>query len=133
MGFLNTWKVSGITDKASKASGTFEFWNLGMHIQHGTTGFGADVFPVSYDDSKLFANHFLNMVKNYISNASDKPSHDQTVMALVGLAALKYGFEGKEFSTKEIRNFSQGLYGSMTETPDIFQSQNVPIFERILR
>ena len=54
-------------------------------------------------------------------------------MALVGLAALTFGFEGREFSPKEIRNFSQGLYGSMTETPDIFQSQNIRIFENILK
>jgi hypothetical protein len=131
MGFLNTWKVSGITDKASKESGTLELYHVGQCIQQGNEEDLDDVFPMSYDDSKLFANHSLNLINTYISG--DTSVHDNAVIALVGLSALLFGYDNKEFDRKEIRNFSQGLYGSMTETPDIFQSQNVPIFERILR
>ena len=130
MGLFNTWKVSGITDKASKQRGTLEFYLLGNCIFEGeiTKEFKDNNFD--FDDSKEFAFQSFELIKNYISG--NKSLHDDAVMALVGLTALLYGAENKSFDRIEIRNFSQGLYGSMSETPEIFESQNIPIFEGVL-
>ena len=53
MGLFNTWKVSGITDKASKQRGTLEFYLLGNCIFEGeiTKEFKDNNFD--FDDSNL--------------------------------------------------------------------------------
>ena len=121
MGFLNTWKVSGITDKKSKAFGPVAY-ALGVCI--ATESVSEDLQDV-FNDLRYEVVVGFDAIKAYLDG--EKSAHDEAVSGLVSLAGIIQGQDGGGFAANAVRHLSQGLYGSMYETPEEFKIHNLPL------
>ena len=131
VGFFRSWSVSGITTKAAQNSA--DQYRVGLSI-------------ISIEDYKsLIDQKTQNMVSIEVGRiirakmdfddyvlAGDKRKHDEAVKFLVMIAAVMYGAEDRGWDWQAIRDFSQGLYGSMIDTPEVFRFQNLPVINNLI-
>ena len=131
VGFFKAWSVSGTTTKAAQ--------NSGEQYRAGLCSTNIDEYKREIDQHTK--NAVSAEVRKILSTNIDfeeyilrgnKKKHDAAVEFLVMIAAVMYGAEERGWDWKEIRNFSQGLYGSMIDTPQTFKSQNLPVIEDVI-
>ena len=127
MGLLNSWKVSGLTTEGAKLSSAFH--QLGTFL-------GGDVSDLDKsvrDDIVAFGKQLILMheyFEEYVLNGN-KQHYVECVKFLVIFAATALGNEGGPWRWQEVRSLSQGLVGSLDDTPATFASRNLPIITKM--
>ena len=125
MGFLKTWKVSGLTREGAILSEPIH--RLGQYINQNneeiSSSMRADLIAVG--KQYIYMYDFLD---SYINKGITK-HHDEATKFLVMFAAYGYGSDGNPWDWALIRHLSQGLWGSMEDTPDEFELYNVPLIK----
>jgi hypothetical protein len=121
MGFFDTWKVSGITTDASKASEPF--YILAQEMESNGQ------LSIPKDQLLYAANYFLKLENNFdlFFNKNQEEFKTDAVKFLVMFAAYAHGKDYTGWDWKSIRNLSQGLYTSMKESPLEFDLYNLPL------
>ena len=134
MGFLDAWKVSGITAEASKSSEPFYLLAKALN-RHNVGDFE---IPESHLRScaSLFLEssiHFeLYFLTNYIRGSGVDENKTIAIKFLVALSAFLLARDGKAWNWQVVREFSQGLYTSMEESREEFRTHNLPLIESIV-
>jgi len=129
MGLFNTWKISGLTDKASKKT-AYSMFLLGQCIRVGSISDELIEQEFPFNHTKTFFLDGYSIIKLYLKGESS--AHDDAVESLVGIAAIMFGLDSKQFDRIEIRNLAQGLYTSMTESPEEFISVNCSLIDNAI-
>jgi hypothetical protein len=121
MGFFDSWKVSGITTDASKASEPF--YILAQEMDSNGQ------FSIPKEQLLHAANYFLKLEKNFDLFFVRKQDEHKTdaVKFLVMFAAYAHGKDYSGWNWQSVRHLSQGLYTSMQETPKEFDLYNLPL------
>ncbi len=128
MGIFKDWRESGWFDRSAKSNFALEVYDLGKRIKNGT--------PTTIYEQKMDGNSNFTIqeglfwdivvVEEFIDSPEEE--HRESVAgALTHISAALFGYDSKEFDYRQVRNLAQGLWGSLTETPEIFRSQNLPI------
>lgn len=123
MGFFDSWKVSGITTDAAKASNPF--YELAIAID-----LGDDDIPI---ELQIKCGHiFLKMKQSFdlYFNKKIKSEKNEAVKFLVAFTSYAMGKDGMGWKWENVRHHSQGLYGSMEETPQDFIKYNSPLIKK---
>jgi hypothetical protein len=128
MGFLELWKVSGVTTDASKSSQPF--FILGDVLKHENSE------DVGISTSQLLscASLFLQLYSAFHDyfERRDQSAKSNAIKFLVAFTAYAMAKDGMEWDWEQIRKTSQGLYGSMTESPDLFRLHNSPLIQNVV-
>ena len=123
MGFFDNWKVTFITTDAAKTSSPF--YELAIAIDTGD-----DEIPI---ELQLKCGHiFLKMKQSfdlYFSGKMKSEKHE-AVKFLVAFTSYLMGKDQMGWNWEKVRHHSQGLYGSMEETPSDFNKYNIPLIKR---
>lgn len=126
MGILKIWKVSGLTKEGAVLSEPIH--RLGQYVTNQkneeiSASMKADLIASGKQYTYMY--DFLN---SYINGL--KKHHDEATKFLVMFAAYGCGSDGYPWDWNQIRNLSQGLWGSMEDTPDKFKLQNIPLIKK---
>jgi hypothetical protein len=121
MGFFDTWKVSGITTDASKASEPF--YVLAQEMDSDGQ------YSIPKEHLIHSASYFIKLQKNFelffIRNQEEHKT--DAIKFLVAFAAYAHGKDYSGWEWQSVRHLSQGLYTSMKETPSEFDLYNMPL------
>ena len=122
MGLFDTWNVSGIITGAAKSSEPF--YILGNLI----ADYEFDI-PDAYlvDGGKVFLRYRYDFDQYFVKGI--KSQKTAAVKFLVVFAAYLSGKDGAGWDWQAVRHPSQGLYGSMEESPADFLRYNTPLIE----
>ena len=121
MGLFDTWKVANITTSASKSS--HPFYLLAQVIEH------SEVVEVPKEMLHTCAIYFLKMNESfdeYFDGGIKKEKID-AVKFLVAFSSYVMGKDKMGWDWQQVRHASQGLYGSMEESPAHFLHYNSPL------
>jgi hypothetical protein len=126
MGFFDTWSVSGITTDEAKQSE--KFYILAQTI--------------CYNEDCGVSEEYLIMTSNLLNNLKDDfdsffmrkntSNKNQAVKFLVAIAAYMNGKDNQMWEWQAVRHLSQGLYGSMKESPSEFIQYNMPLIKNVM-
>jgi hypothetical protein len=127
MGFFDGWRVSGITTDAARVSEPFYILGCRCFL---TSSPRRDLG--SSEEARSSAGRFIELHRDFESYfyRGNRERKDGATRFLVALASFYLPEAGMEWDWKLVRHHSQGLYGSMVETPDEFRKFNVPIVDK---
>lgn len=122
MGFFDAWKVTGITTDASKFSCVFH--TLAEAIEGNETD-----IPIEHllEGANLMTQ--LSRCFHLYFNQGIKSEKVEAIKFLVAFSSYGLGKDGLSWNWQEVRHLSQGLYGSMEESPAHFLHYNTPLIE----
>ncbi len=122
MGFFDMWKVSGITTDAAKTSQPFH--GLAEYVKTGESNIPIEAIVKC-------AHIFLKMRQSFDLYFNKKMQSEKTeaVKFLVAFSSYAYGKDGYQWNWQQVRQQSQGLYGSMEESPQDFKFYNTPLID----
>ena len=127
MGFLKDWEDSGLFDRAAKNQHTIGVWLLGQHIRNYAA---IEEFEVLISQQESFLKSIVH-VESYLCAGQKDEYYDSAIVGLVNISAAFFGYDGKEYDYQAVRNFAQGLWGSLNETPETFRAQNMPVIVKL--
>jgi hypothetical protein len=121
MGFFDSWKVVNITTDASKYSEPF--YLLALNVD----GLSDDEIPLEH--VLACANMFLRLKDSFdcYFNQGIKSEKNDAIKFLAAFASYALGKDREMWDWQLIRHKSQGLYGSMEESPAHFLHFNSPL------
>ena len=131
MGLFDSWNVSGITSDTAKDSEPF--YDLGYTIKQKSWDVETDSnLPTEY--ILEIANNFLEMKGNFDAyfDSGVKHQKDNAIKFLVLFASYSMGLDRTGWDWQQVRHFSQGLYGSMNDSPAHFLHYNTPLIEQVI-
>lgn len=125
MGFFDTWNVSGITTDSAKSSEPF--YLLAQAIDDS----GQDDIPIEL--LLKTAQVMLKKEKSFelFFYKSIKAEKTDAIQFLVALSSYIMGKDGMFWDWQTVRHHSQGLYGSMTESPNEFVQYNLKFINQV--
>lgn len=125
MGFLKIWKVGGLTREGALLSEPIH--RLGQYISSENEEISSSTRTdlIALGKQYIYMYSFLD---SYIHKGITK-HHDEATKFLVMFTAYCYGCDGNLWNWEQIRHLSQGLWGSMENTPAEFELSNVPLIE----
>ena len=123
MGLFENWKVSGITTDAAKASKPF--YDLAVIIE-------TEDFYIPKEAVLVGAQIFLKMHHSFDLYFNNKKKNEKTeaIKFLVAFASYAMGKDRMHWDWQQVRNQSQGIYGSMEESSQDFKLYNSPMINR---
>lgn len=133
MGFFDTWNVSGITSDTARDSEPF--YDLGYTIKHKSWDWDVETDSNLLLESILdTANYFLEMEGNFVAffDGGVKHQKNNAIKFLVLFASYLMGVDRTGWDWQQARHFSQGLYGSMNDSPAHFLHYNTPLIEQVI-
>jgi hypothetical protein len=121
------WKVSGITHKGALASEPF--YRLGYFLERPNKYI--ELVGPEQVAIRNVGRHFLLFKEFFVSyfDRGVRERHDDAVRFLVALAAFMMGVDDAKWDWEQVRHLSQGLWGSLDETPSEFRLHNLPLIE----
>ena len=123
MGILELWKVSGITTDAAKSSQPFFILGDSLRCED-PEDCGVPISLLS--DCASLALQLHSKFHDYFE-LRNQTSKTDAIKFLVAFTAYAMAQDGMDWNWEEVRKVSQGLYGSMTDTPELFRLHNTPL------
>ena len=124
MGFFDTWKVANITTDFSKQSECFYYLALAVD--------GEEYDNSTMKSLSLVGHSFIELRKSFDAyfDGGIKREKNDAVKFLVAFTTYSMGKDGMIWDWQQVRHHSQGLYGSMEESPAHFLHYNTPLVKK---
>ena len=129
MGFFDRWNVSGITTKSAQNSRPF--YELAQVVKYSVESNEISVPIENVLETLLYLLKMKNNFNDYTNHGVERQKTD-AVKFLVIFIAYSMGSDETEWDWEQIRHISQGLYGSLINSPDDFMLYNLPLIEDVV-
>jgi hypothetical protein len=126
VGIFDTWNVSGITTNAAKNS--IPFYKLAQEIYFDLD---EEFDPNLISQCSIL---FLKLHKEFemFFLEGRRESKTEAIKFLVAFAAFMLGKDNEPWQWESVRHLSQGLYGSMKNSPSDFIIFNMPLIKNAI-
>lgn len=137
MALFDSWHVSGVTTDAAKDSAVFHHLAsfIAFHKESEFTAWSKKVLDKNTLDGIVQAVNFFIAFEKYFDsyfNKGNKKQKDSAIKFLVIFSSYCMAKDQVDWDWQQVRQLSQGLYGSMEKSPAHFLRYNTPLIEGVI-
>ena len=130
MGFFDRWNVSGIT--TTTAQNSRPFYELAEIVKYSVENNEISVPIENVLETLLYVLKMKNNFDEYTNHGAERQKTDAVKFLVIFIAYTTGSADESEWNWEQIRHLSQGLYGSLINSPDDFMRYNLPLIEDMI-